>query len=83
MNRNCNSYLDSSIHLAYVLLKMLEKWGKEKGDVYVRRRRMRAKNRGRGKGGQGLLFHERISAYLISCCFRQRRPRRGGCSGCS
>ncbi|KAF8513196.1 timeless protein-domain-containing protein [Gautieria morchelliformis] len=47
------AYLDSSIQLAYVLLRMLEKWGKQKGDVYVRRRRMRAKNRGRGKGGRG------------------------------
>lgn len=33
---------------------MLEKWGKQKGDVYVRRRRMRAQNRGKGKGGRGL-----------------------------
>ncbi|KAF8489764.1 hypothetical protein JB92DRAFT_3246873 [Gautieria morchelliformis] len=34
----------TSIQLAYVLLQMLEKWGKQKGDVY---------NRGRGKGGRG------------------------------
>ena len=53
VNGNCNSYLDSSIHLAYVLLRMLEKWGRQKGDVYVRRRRMRAKNRSKGKGGRG------------------------------
>jgi hypothetical protein len=31
-------YLDSSIHLSYVLLRMLERWGKNKGDVYVRKR---------------------------------------------
>lgn len=29
---------------------MLEKWGKKKGDVYIRRRRMRAKNRRQRKG---------------------------------
>ncbi|KAF8578836.1 timeless-domain-containing protein [Ramaria rubella] len=44
------AYLDSSINLAYVLLRMLERWGKKKGDVYVRRRRTRAKNRRKGKG---------------------------------
>src|ERR1700722_17272498 len=34
------AYLDSSVGLAYALLKMLEKWGKAKGeDVYVRRKK--------------------------------------------
>ncbi|KAG5339373.1 hypothetical protein C0989_004499 [Termitomyces sp. Mn162] len=33
-------YLDSSVYLAYALLKMLEKWSKSKGgDVYVRKRK--------------------------------------------
>ena len=39
-------YLDASVHLAYVLLRMLERWGKERGDgTYVRKKaaRKRAK----------------------------------------
>ncbi|KAJ3795140.1 timeless protein-domain-containing protein [Lentinula aff. detonsa] len=34
-------YLNSSVHLAYVLLKMLEKWakGKGQGEVYVRKKK--------------------------------------------
>ncbi|KIJ43813.1 hypothetical protein M422DRAFT_136778, partial [Sphaerobolus stellatus SS14] len=42
------AYLDSSVHLAYTLLRMLERWGKKKGDVYVRRK-TKSKNRRRGK----------------------------------
>lgn len=44
------AYLDSSIHLAYALLKMLEKWGKSKGggDMYVRKKK--AKKRKNAKG---------------------------------
>lgn len=39
-------YLDSSVHLAYALLRMLEKWAKEKGDgTYVRRRRERRRKK--------------------------------------
>ncbi|KAL1742157.1 timeless protein-domain-containing protein [Schizophyllum fasciatum] len=35
------TYLDASIHLAYSLLKMLERWGKQAGgkDVYVRKKK--------------------------------------------
>ncbi|RDB17381.1 Topoisomerase 1-associated factor 1 [Hypsizygus marmoreus] len=34
------AYLDSSVYLAYALLRMLEKWSKSKGDdVYVRKRK--------------------------------------------
>ncbi|KAF8523716.1 timeless protein-domain-containing protein [Hysterangium stoloniferum] len=57
------AYLDSAIHLAYVLLRMLEKWGNKKGDVYVRRRRARAKNRRKAKGsieGEGVLDVEDV-----------------------
>ncbi|CAL1710038.1 unnamed protein product [Somion occarium] len=32
------TYLDSSVHLAYALLKMLEKWSKRSGEVYVRKK---------------------------------------------
>lgn len=39
-------YLDSSVHLAYSLLRMLEKWAKEKGDgTYVRKRKERRRKR--------------------------------------
>lgn len=43
------AYLDSSIHLAYALLKMLEKWGKARGgdSMYVRKK---SKKRRRAKG---------------------------------
>ncbi|KAF9556074.1 timeless-domain-containing protein [Agrocybe pediades] len=33
------AYLDSSVHLAYALMRMLERWGKAKGDgTYVRKK---------------------------------------------
>jgi replication fork protection complex subunit Tof1/Swi1 len=39
-------YLDSSVHLAYSLLRMLEKWAKDKGDgTYVRRRKERRRKK--------------------------------------
>lgn len=50
------TYLDSSIYLAYALLKMLEKWGKQEGsgEMYVRKKKMRkrkGKNAGEGEDG--------------------------------
>ncbi|KAF8893088.1 timeless protein-domain-containing protein [Infundibulicybe gibba] len=40
------AYLDSSIYLAYILLKMLEKWSKVKGGAaYVRKRKLRRKGK--------------------------------------
>jgi hypothetical protein len=30
-------YLDSSVHLAYLLLRMLERWARTKGEMYVRK----------------------------------------------
>ncbi|KAH7926892.1 timeless-domain-containing protein [Leucogyrophana mollusca] len=44
------AYLGASVYLAYALLRMLERWGKENaggGNVYVRKKKAR---RGRGKG---------------------------------
>ncbi|GJJ14718.1 hypothetical protein Clacol_008985 [Clathrus columnatus] len=61
------AYLDSAVHLAYVLLRMLEKWGKQKGDVYVRRRRTRAKNRRQRKGvseGEGVIDIEEVEEVV-------------------
>lgn len=39
-------YLDSSVHLAYALLRMLEKWSKRNGEVYVRKK---AKKKAKGE----------------------------------
>jgi replication fork protection complex subunit Tof1/Swi1 len=44
------AYLDSSIHLSYALLRMLEKWSKDKGDgTYVRKKAARKKRAKKGK----------------------------------
>lgn len=44
------AYLDSSVYLAYALLRMLEKWGKEKGnETYVRQKLSKKKRRRKGK----------------------------------
>jgi replication fork protection complex subunit Tof1/Swi1 len=43
-------FLDSSVHLAYALLKMLEKWGKSKGsETYVRQKISKRRRRKTGK----------------------------------
>ena len=36
------AYLESSVHLAYALMRMLERWGKSKkdGDMYVRKKKV-------------------------------------------
>jgi replication fork protection complex subunit Tof1/Swi1 len=56
------AYLDSSVYLAYALLRMLERWGKTKGgDMYVRKRKAKRRQR---KGW---------SAMDCFCCARSRR----------
>ncbi|RXW22765.1 hypothetical protein EST38_g3081 [Candolleomyces aberdarensis] len=43
------AYLDSSVHLSYALLRMLEKWSKDKGDgTYVRKKAARRKRAKKG-----------------------------------
>ncbi|TFY67030.1 hypothetical protein EVJ58_g1892 [Rhodofomes roseus] len=47
------AYLDSSVHLAYALFRMLERWGKKRsgrGEMYVRRKEKARRRRGTGKG---------------------------------
>jgi replication fork protection complex subunit Tof1/Swi1 len=39
------AYLDSSVHLAYVLLRMLERWSKGRGDMYVRKKKTKKRRR--------------------------------------
>jgi replication fork protection complex subunit Tof1/Swi1 len=44
------TYLNSSVYLAYALLRMLERWGKENSSaMYVRKKAIR-KKKGKGKG---------------------------------
>ena len=43
------AYLDSSIHMAYALLRMLESWSKTGNDTYVRQKM--ARKRRKSKGG--------------------------------
>lgn len=39
------AYLDSSVYLAYALLKMLERWGRSKGgEMYVRKKKAKRRN---------------------------------------
>ncbi|GBE89890.1 Topoisomerase 1-associated factor 1 [Sparassis crispa] len=45
------AYLDSSVHLAYALLRMLEKWAKRRGpggEMYVRRKAKPRRKKGKG-----------------------------------
>ena len=69
------AYLDSSVYLAYALLRMLEKWGKEKGnETYVRQRLSKKKRRRKG----AKLFHN-IRQFLAEIPLR--RIGRGWYSG--
>lgn len=47
LNTWSGRYLDSSIHLAYILLRTVEKWGTSKSAVYVKKRSRRKKKRGK------------------------------------
>jgi replication fork protection complex subunit Tof1/Swi1 len=45
------TFLRSSVHLAYALMRMLEKWAKTAGDgTYVRKRAKPRRRRGANKG---------------------------------
>ncbi|KAH7337412.1 timeless protein-domain-containing protein [Rhizoctonia solani] len=50
------AYLDSAVHLAYVLLRMLEKWAHSQGEIYVRKR----KKKSRAKKVKGVSEEEGI-----------------------
>ncbi|EPQ50778.1 timeless-domain-containing protein [Gloeophyllum trabeum ATCC 11539] len=43
------AYLGASVNLAHSLFKMLEKWSKTKGEMYVRKRVKSKKKKGKGK----------------------------------
>ncbi|KAL0947499.1 hypothetical protein HGRIS_013600 [Hohenbuehelia grisea] len=47
------AYLDSSVYLAYSLLRMLERWGKAQGqEMYVRRKTAKARKRAKAKAAK-------------------------------
>jgi replication fork protection complex subunit Tof1/Swi1 len=49
------SFLRSSVHLAYALMRMLEKWAKTKGDgSYVRKRAKPKRKRGANNGARAV-----------------------------
>ncbi|KAG8715598.1 Topoisomerase 1-associated factor 1 [Ceratobasidium sp. 423] len=50
------AYLDSAVQLAYVLLRMLEKWAHSQGEMYVRKR----KKKSRAKKAKGVSEEEGI-----------------------
>ncbi|KAJ1301303.1 hypothetical protein OPQ81_003705 [Rhizoctonia solani] len=50
------AYLDSAVYLAYVLLRMLEKWAHSQGEIYVRKRKKKA----RAKKAKGVSEEEGI-----------------------
>jgi replication fork protection complex subunit Tof1/Swi1 len=56
------AYLDSSVHLAYALLRMLESWSKKGNETYVRQKV--AKKRRKSKGGCSL--GNKVNPPLIS-----------------
>jgi replication fork protection complex subunit Tof1/Swi1 len=45
------AYLNSSIHMAYALLRMLETWSKKGNDTYVRKKTARKKRKSKGECG--------------------------------
>jgi hypothetical protein len=47
-----SSYLDSVIHFAYVLLRMLEKYSKNKAYMYVRKKRVKRQKEKDGKSDE-------------------------------
>ncbi|KAH9931521.1 timeless protein-domain-containing protein [Fomitopsis serialis] len=52
-NTQSLAYLDSSVHLAYALFRMLERWGKKrsgKGEMYVRRKEKARRRKGEDDG---------------------------------
>ncbi|KAL4067395.1 timeless protein-domain-containing protein [Scleroderma yunnanense] len=45
------TYLSASVHLAYALLRMLERWGKENsGAMYVRKKKVSRRKKGKANG---------------------------------
>lgn len=62
------AYLDSSVHLAYALMRMLEGWGKAKGgDMYVRKNKKK-KAQGNGKGWSSLGVFSLTPLRRTLCC---------------
>jgi replication fork protection complex subunit Tof1/Swi1 len=57
------AYLDSSVYLSYALMRMLERWGKSRGEaMYVRKQKKLKKKRG-GKGYFRIIFSSSLRAH--------------------
>jgi hypothetical protein len=68
------TFLDSGVHLAYSLLRMLERWGKAKGDdAYVRRK----KTKRRKKTSELLMLS--LVTLKVSSLTNQRQAREMVC----
>jgi len=51
------TYLDSSVYLAYALLRMLESWGKAKGsETYVRKRVSKKRRKSKGEVSRAYFY---------------------------
>ena len=50
------NFLRSSVHLAYALMRMLEKWAKTTGDGSYVRKRVKPKKKRRAKGAYDFYF---------------------------
>lgn len=63
------AYLDASVYLAYVLMRILERWTKDKGDgVYVRKKTVKRRRKARGM--------VRIKVSVFSNTMVQASPKR-------
>lgn len=71
-----DSYLDSTIHLAYLLLRMLERWAKTQGQMYVRKSKKAKK---KSRKGWSLLAQSRGALLMKLFAHRQGRRRRRDC----
>ena len=69
------TFLDSSIHLAYALLRMLENWGKSKGDeTYVRQKTSKKRRR---KTGRPLNFYHGLRTSWRTSKFKGKSEEDG------
>ncbi|CAE7152048.1 unnamed protein product, partial [Rhizoctonia solani] len=55
------AFLDSAVHLAYVLLRMLEKWAQSQGEMYVRKK----KKKSRAKKGRLSMLSAHIQEGIV------------------
>ena len=74
-------YLDSSVRLGYSLLRMLEKWSRERGGGELLVRKKKARRRRKGKGVLSFLFTKAIRFSDVSLSRHCRRRSSGRTDG--